>query len=39
MWQYVFVDAELYELLYIFEIKPLSYALFANIFSHSVGFY
>ena len=38
MWLYVFVDAELYELLYIFEIKPLSDALFANIFSHSVGF-
>ena len=36
---YVFVgffDIELYEL-FILEIKPLSVALFANIFSHSVG--
>ena len=33
----LFFDIELYELLFILEINPLSVALFANIFSHSAG--
>ena len=33
----LFFDIELYELLFILEINPLSVALFANIFSHSIG--
>ena len=33
----LFFDIELYELLLILEINPLSVALFANIFSHSIG--
>ena len=32
----LFFDIELYELLFILEINPLSVALFANIFSHSI---
>ena len=35
-WAVWFFVVELYELFYILEIKPLSVALFANIFSHSV---
>ena len=31
------LEIELYELLVYFGINPLSVALFANIFSHSVG--
>ena len=36
-WVVCFSVVELYELLYILVIKPLSVASFANIFSHSVG--
>ena len=32
------VVTELYELIYILEIKPLMISLFANIFSQSVGY-
>ena len=33
----LFFDIELYELFFILDINPLSVALFANIFSHSIG--
>jgi len=35
-WLSCFYDIELHELLYVLEINPLSFALLANIFSHSV---
>ena len=34
---FAFFVVELYECLYILEIKPLPVTSFANIFSHSVG--
>ena len=34
---FVFFDIELHELFINFEINPLSFVLFANILSHSVG--
>ena len=36
-WVVCFFDIEMYELLYILEINPLSVDLFANIFSHFEG--
>ena len=37
-WVFFVVVIELYELIYILEIKPLMISLFANIFSQSVGY-